>query len=406
MSTVWPVDQQLSQRIHMQVYREPNGKQFYLPQTPTFGRVELIDYGNQTYLLAVEIPPGETLLFDATLSDDLRKDLDSRHLIPIGVYGDDPAVLLEEIVRGRLPDTDEGPTSPFGIGPCSSIIDAAPEPIELIGSRRRRLAEKLHLVWNSRRPGDPIPCLFGVDGIGKQTIAVAAAARSGRNVVGILPLASLLFDGMIELGHEKLIQAIAQLRTLPAEAVLIVTDAHLLSFRDQILCNEVLLRQLSRLSCQVVLSASDEIPPTLLTIGLACQGLEKDSAGDSVSEAQRLALEFFKDTDLHLDDELTRMLVGYASHRQVTSGETQVIPGRLLFLLRYTKEMAELRASEQTVAPIHTNVRVGDRQILISPDDLVDIAQIAKNAWQSQIETSTNLDPDISDFDPEGDIEF
>jgi hypothetical protein len=260
---------------------------------------------------------------------------------------------------------------------------ALPQPAApLAGEDRFRASENLSGLLSGARPASPVPVLYGVDDIGKRTLLANAAGRAGLTVQGELPLRRVLYDGVFEYGIEKISKTIHIVEeTLDAKDVLIISDGHLLTQMSATMRDEILLRELARLPCRVVLTSPRGPLQAANTLSLPCPGLE------TVEEAEEVIRAKYPPEALRFHEPALELLA-----RGASAGTQGIVPGRLLYLIKLATPLlgghrADHNVLEHEEAPhggAQDSAENNEHQIVLSPDEIVMAISTVRPAWMER----------------------
>jgi hypothetical protein len=264
------------------VDRFADGEQWRI--TPTghreaLGCMYLVRVQRNKFVAAAERLP-EGSLPDRRLSERLSSRLEG-HLKKNGlipwrlVSGDDVTDAIRELGAALAHARREraASRSPFV---CPLEFGAA-----VTGKERERLAIRLSCVLSARHKGNPVPALVGVEGVGRRTVAMAAARARGLGAVE-LPLGRLIVDGKLnaQAFFETMLTAVDGLD----QNLLVVSGVEILQ-RVHRLTQLSLIREIARL-LTVVLLTEPQGRPLVGVIPLTCRGLSGPEELDALLKAE------------------------------------------------------------------------------------------------------------------------
>ena len=360
-----------------------NGEQYVVLQTP-FGRVELYRLaGRREFLAAAEAPPEETVAIEAErLPPDVAAHLQHNRLRPwriVAAPSGNVTEALRRLADGEAADGDVKASSnetatPHSSHPASSwcpFLVPLAEHGEVVGEHRVRVAEYLTGIMDATQPLRPLPALVGPAGVGKRTIAAAAARALGLRPQE-LPLSRILFDRFCSTALELLLETvIAGSVRLGADELVVLSDAEVLGRLSSRLRRQV-VQELSRLPRRVLLASA--IPEGCEVIPLVCHALK---TMDEVNELVRLHY-----PQLLLDEPVLNMI-----SRSASVPEAGVLPGRALYLVRLALSLAE-----------HGN------PTRLTPDDVAPAQYLTERLWGIRPHGSADDRPDSHVSEEETDV--
>ncbi len=330
---------------------QTNGHQYIIAPTP-YGRIELVPIGGK-FLVAAESPPGGARLDPSVLSGDLASHLKDNHLHPWRIVrGRRILSVLPELARTASPKEEEPESTAW-----SPYVRDPGKARKVIGQARKTLVRKLAGLVVSQLPGCPVPALAGPFGVGKHTLALAAADLLELLPVE-LPLGRLLGNRMLATPQEMLLDTI--LAGTPfltgCASLLILSDAELLARLPQRDRFQALL-ELGRLPHVLLLATVEDASTVEMpqVIGITCPGLK--------GHAETLELLKTEQPDLRPVDSAIRAIC-----RESRVQGVGIVPARLLFLARLG----------HTILDPDNPSRNQD----LFPDDASAAIGVARRAWQ------------------------
>jgi hypothetical protein len=240
----------------------------------------------------------------------------------------------------------------------------------VIGEARNGVVDNVTALLRAAGPDSPVPGLRGFAGVGRRTLAVAAAERLGLVPVE-LPLGQILAVGRVLQTPLEVLQdtLLAGLKHMTASDLFLVRDAELLSMLP-LVQQRAVLEMVGRLPHALLLAdGSLETPPIPGVVYLGCPGLD--------NESDALALVAAHLPEAKVEGPALRQVCKAAS-----ADESGILPGRLLFLVRVALSSSGASAviTDDGVGPAETgDVRPSGS---IAPDEANQAVEWTADAWR------------------------
>lgn len=312
--------------------------QYEISDTP-YGRLALIKVRDaDVFIVAAEDPPfdGQEVV-GPLLGPEIRSYLEQQGLQPWrlerGASVEDAIFGLSAYWSNPDGEEGEGPEAPVAFSPYLCEMEKAPE---ILGANRQLTVRRLAalVAAQSPRASFALPVLVGDRGIGRHSMAAAAAEAIGRRAIE-MPLRRLVAPRFLQTPEDSILSFLLKAqRALGPQELLVVSDAHLLGRRGSL---AEAFEEALRLGGVVLLAreepGSERID--LPRLVLPCHGLSAASARQLVRE--RFPKRRFAEGVL-----VTLM--------RLAASDGGVNPGRLLYLLSLTGDASPVYPDDIAMA--------------------------------------------------------